>query len=317
LGLPDAEVRRTVTWGLDTGIKSPRTAPDWHDVKNRADTCLRWLSWWEGLDQADFPKTKGTTLLRLHSGVAMVGIAVGKLDLGLSYRQWSDASGLSTATLVPLLKRGGSVEQLGHLRAIRRVRRGAVNPKTSTIWRPIAKRVSSRHPRRPDAYASDCRDDTRMGPLSSPAMNIFHRRGNAWRLAQLLDDREEVTVGELANRTGLGPAAIRDNLAYLEQHRLAERVDRTHWHGTLTRANPEMAAPDGVDHIAKRYARHVAERSAFRRTSAETLRRRERRQAEVRERAQWFDTETAGDWWSAREPVPIFDPDTGEILEGS
>ena len=310
LRLDESTVRKTVEWGLQHGMKNPRTAPEWRDVADANDARLRWLDWWEAIDLAAFPKSRGSTLLRVLAAVALAGMAVGKVDLSMSVRQVGEAGGMSTSTVWPLLKRGGDIERTGLLRAVHRVKPGSPTGPKSTTWRPAVRSAQNRDNRhRPVAYASDCREKARLP--SSPALDVWHRRSNAWRLTQLLDVDQETTVAALATSTGLSLVTIRRALGHLAAHGLAERVDRIHWRAALTRPNAEMPAPDGVDHAAKRRERHAQEREHYRRGLAARAAAEEERRAHL---AAWRRHGPAEGWWDPDERVPLFDPETGEVV---
>ena len=95
LSLPKSDAIRTVKNGIDRGMRTPRSAKNLSmEPKDRGDTVLMWMRWWQSLDPAKFPGTKGSSLLKTLAGVAMLGMAYGgPVDVGASYRQIAEAAG--------------------------------------------------------------------------------------------------------------------------------------------------------------------------------------------------------------------------------
>jgi hypothetical protein len=311
LGLSIGDVAKTVGKGLDKGMMSPRGAPAWKSVGSRNDGILRWFRWFEQMDPEDFRGTKGSTLLRIFAAFAIAGISIGKVDIAWSIRQAAEGSGLSRSTVHNLLKPGGRAVESGYLKpAGRRSRPGDLESTHATTWHPIIKRDFSRQY---GCLVDGTQSLSRETPLRSPELNLFHGRGNGWRIHSMLTVDEEVTVAEIATATGLTPATVRSNLKFLEAQELAFRVDRWTWRATVLTPDRSAAAPDGMDYTKVKRERHDVERGQYARSLAarRTYLERVNRDDEFRSRR----TKEVG--WDPDEPTPIFDPTTGEILESS
>lgn len=262
LGLPESDCRRAVAWGLRRGADRPRSLPD-RAERDGYDRALAWWALWDGVDQADFPGSRGSTQLRVLAAFVLAGVTARRDELSLSYRQVADRSGLALSTVTPLLARGGPLSR--YVRAAHRPRPHRWQPDDgprSTTWRPVPQRASSVQPGHvPAPCPPGCTGNAR---IVDPARNAWLRRSNHWRVAGLLDSEREVTVSDLVAETGLHPATVRRILRDLAASGHAERVDRTTWRGGLPPAvsGPDVAA-DGVDHLALRRERHREQREAF------------------------------------------------------
>ncbi len=261
VGIPHSETLKAIRWGMVTGGRSPRHAPT--QVRtDRYDQAMVWVDWWADVDHADFPGTKGSTRLRVLAAIYLAGVACGRPEVGLSYRQIAEASGLALSTVTPLLKRGGLLS--GHIRAVHRPRPHQWHVEDgqpqSSRWAPVhhARKFDTAGPR-PALRTTSCTDNARI----SPAGNLWVRRGNAWRVRLLLDDEEEVTVASLAAGTGLHPGSVRRVLATLAELGYAERVTRTTWRGATPSVAPPDVASDGRDHVESRRLRYARERYEF------------------------------------------------------
>jgi len=214
----------------------------------------------------------------------IAGVNAGKKDLGLSVREASEVSGLSSGITAAMLKSGGRAEKSGYLISVQRSQPGDVTRQAS-VFRPVIKK---------DANANYI-----LAGALHPAANAFYNRSNAWRIHALLSADEEVTVADLETTTGLKARTVLDNLKRLAEQGLAIRVDWVTWTGTLTDADT-VAAPDGIDHQVRRRERYAAEQERFRLAMEARLQHNEteRRRLQV------------------ERGLPPHDETTGELLDG-
>ena len=307
LKLPSREVDKAVTKGLRAGMRSPRSAPAFGTIRSRNDAILYWIQWFEHLDPAEFVGTRGSSLLRLFAGFAITGVIVGKVDIRMSVRQAVEASGLGHTKVGELMKPNGEVVRSGYLKVVgRRARPGDLDSWKATKWRPTTK---GRFAVQDGCSVDGTTSLYRKTPLLSPDVNVFVRKPNAWRLHCLLRPDEEVTVAELVIATGITADTVRTNLKFLAEQGLAFRIDRTTWRGTIKSPDKKASAPDGLDHAALRRERHEAERNSYR------MWRDVRRTYRDTPRGELInDSDVAGEWFDPEEEMPVFDPETGEIV---
>jgi DNA-binding transcriptional ArsR family regulator len=288
-------------------MKSPRMAPAFGDVRNRQDAVLKWTQWYESLD---LKGTRGGTLEKLFAGLFLKATKAQTLYIGFSVREAAEMGGMSTSTALTMMKRGGAVEVSGYLKAVNRSKAGFTSNK-STTWKPILKHEKSRQ-----EPSSMVMHPTVAINRASPASNVMHGKTTAWRIYCRLS-HEEVTVSSLAAALGLTPETIRNNLRYLADNGLAERIDRFAWRGVDRDLN-ELPDPDGVDHAARKRERHNRERADFHmKREARAAWEKEREAALARaialHRAE--RTRRKKDRASLEETDPLYDLATGEILE--
>ncbi len=271
LGLPTSDAARTVKRGIDRGMTTPRS-PGKHTVeaKDRGDTVTMWMRWWDSLDQSDFPGTKGTTDLKTCAAVAMLGVTHGgPVDVGASYRQIAEFSGNALSTVTEQLKPGGRL--MTHVRCTSRLKKNqwCTGKLESSRWAPEEMCTFSVQPT--SLVIRERLVCTERVHLTDPGQNRWHRAGNAWRIASLLDPEIDVTVAEMATMTGLNPTTVRRRLAMLAASGGAVRVDRTTWRGGIVDATADKVSADGVDHLALKKARHELERLAWAQKKAEKI----------------------------------------------
>jgi hypothetical protein len=310
LRLPASDVAKEVRKGLDAGARNPRTAPDWHTVRDAATAALVWLDWYTNLDQSAMPGTRGSTELTLYAGIALVGIAVGKVDLTLSIRDVHRWTGLAVSTILRL--KDDVVLATGVLRVRQGDGRPALDGRATTVWSPNGKRAFSRQS---GAQPSgQCPSVAKKRVCLDPSLNVFANRRNARRLAELLGTDSEVTVAELVENTKLAPVTVLRNLKYLAAAGLAQRLDRTHWKATPTQPTADQEAPDGVDHRQQRQDRNERERAQFRAHRAARAAVWREGELQRKERDEWAAM-TSRPGFDPDEPMPVFDELTGEVLE--
>ncbi len=307
LGLASRDVNKTVTKGLRAGMRSPRSAPAFGTIRSRNDAILYWIGWFEQLDPRDFVGTRGSSLLRLFAGFAITGVTAGRVDIRMSIRQAVEASGLGKTKVTELMKKNGEAERSGYLKVVgRRARPGDLDSWQATTWRPTTK---GRFAVQDGCLVDGTTSLYRKTPLLSPDPNVFVHKPNAWRLHCLLQPDEEVTVAELVVATGIKADTVRTNLKFLAEHGLAFRIDRTTWRGTTNPPDKHAPAPDGLDHAALRRERHATERNKYRMWLEV------RRAYRDAPRGELVDGNgDVGDGYDPDEEVPVFDPETGEIV---
>ena len=219
LSLPKSDAIRTVKNGIDRGMRTPRSAKNLSmEPKDPGDTVLMWMRWWQSLDPAKFPGTKGSSLLKTLAGVAMLGMAYGgPVDVGASYRQIAEAAGKRVSTVTLHLRRGGPAR--GYLMCTTRLRphqwlRSADQPQSSR-WTPVCQPAKSVQPM--DSCCRERPDCPEKPGLVDPAGNRWHHAANVGRIDCVLDHEEEVTVAEVVKVTGLTADTVLRHL-----HSLAE-----------------------------------------------------------------------------------------------
>lgn len=260
LGLGEREVRKSVSAGLERGIRSPRTASAWGTIHDRNDAILFWSEWYQAVSQSEqFKGTRDSTLLRYFAAIYRKATTRARCrDVRFSVREASEMAGLSTNTVSTMTKAGGDVEASGWLKAVDRVRPCDPTSRKATTWRPVIKRPFPRQ----DVVPALGIQLSRKRAFGSPSANVLHRKANAWRLWSSFLCDEEVTVPELADAMGIKPKAVRTNLKFLEANGLAERVTRTTWRGTNTDADG-LPSPDGVDYLARKRQMNAWQRALY------------------------------------------------------
>jgi hypothetical protein len=140
--------------------------------------------------------------------------------------------------------------------------------------------------------------------------NVFHRRANAWRIYSLLTE-EETTIETIVATTGIKAKTVRANLSFMAQEGLAERVSRTTWRATSAVVDTSAPAPDGRDYATERRQRHKRERESYHRLHTY----RNLRRAWANEKPMYGFDRPGDEGFDPDEPCPIFNPETGEVLE--
>jgi hypothetical protein len=267
VGMPEAELRRTISDGVSRGVESPRRAPtDSTMIASANDARVEVVEWWERVCADDWSDRRGATTLKILGGFYQLATTAGKVRLRQSYREIAEAAGVSVGTVAKHEARWSRYVAVVHKgsRTGKAPRDGrAANPTNRSVFQLL---TTARKGIRPEAtvtaeaglFPDRALSIPSAVALADPACDVWQHWAAGWRLWCALDDCETATAKQLAETTGRSVVSIRRTLNRLAEWQLASRDGDGGWR-RLDVAPPTTVVP----HRDRRRERHRAEREQF------------------------------------------------------
>jgi len=237
-GMDLRKAERTMQRGIDRGRATPRS-PRRAAIYNRNDATVALVEWCEAVGRGEWTERSSGTDLRVLAGFGLIAKKVGKLRFSASHRQIAEEAGVSVSSVRCALRRGLH----GY---VFRVNYGNRVQGTASKWQLVTKQA------RTNDHSLSLGEEQRLvagaRALDLPDHAQWDRWPNGWRVYNLLQSDEGMTVSVISEITGRPPGSVRRILNVLRDRQLARREESGEWTALLP-------VEDGVDGTRTRRAR--------------------------------------------------------------